>query len=189
MRAFIALNLPERIKESVSGIKQKLSPDIPGARWVKPGNLHLTLKFLGDISPLQLEKIKKTLPGICGLTPGFRVKLDSLGIFSSPGKTGIIWIGCKTPPGLARVAKNIETGLKPAGIPEEKRAFRAHVTIARIKTRIDSSSTKKLLGELSESIAAGEWEFECEKTGLFESVPGPEGPDYIMLDEFSFKAA
>ena len=216
MRAFIAIELPTGIKDALSKIQEELkiehlkllsSEILPCLRgrisnlrtrvdngreslsWVKPQNLHLTLKFLGDISPEQLNAIKQIIAEITKTISAFKIKFETTGVFPNLHAARIIWVGADQPPlELKQLAQQLETRLSKPGVPpQEQRDFHPHITIARIKNRLNSSDLKKTLDELENAVAGANWEFDCGEITLFESTLGLGGPTYTTLDQFNLK--
>ncbi len=211
MRVFIAIELPAEIKNALSGIQEKLkielltpsSSEILALRartlpfrakmnsgresisWVKSQNLHLTLRFLGDISSEQLIQIKQLITEITKTASGFKIKLEALGVFPNAHAPRIVWIGTNRPPlELKQLAKQLETKLPVSGIPQEERSFRAHITIGRIKSRLVTSDLKKAFDKVEKDVINASWELKCGRITLFESTLGPGGPTYTVLEKF-----
>ena len=188
MRAFIAIDLPIEIKNALSGIQEELKIESLKVSWVKPQNLHLTIKFLGDTSLEQLREIKQTVTEITKTSSAFRIKLQTLGVFPNLQAARIIWIGAdQAPLRLKRIAEQLETMLPETGMPQQQRDFLPHITIGRIKNRLDPSDLKKALNRVEKDVSEANWEFDCGKITLFESVLGPAGPTYTVLDQFNLK--
>lgn len=215
MRAFIAIELPAEIKNTLSAIQEKLKIEhlkllsneiLPSLRgrmstlrakvdnrresisWVNPQNLHLTLKFLGEISSKQLNEIKQVITEIAKTSFGFKIKLEAAGVFPNLHAARIIWIGDdQAPLELKQIMQQLEIRLTASGIPQEQRDFRPHITIGRVKSPLIPSVLKKALGKIEKDIAEAGWEFDCRKITLFESTLGPAGPTYRILDQFNFK--
>jgi len=190
MRAFIAIELPVKIKDSLSDIQNKLKNENLKVSWVKPQNLHLTLKFLGDIPFEKLEQIKKITEAAIKASPGFKVKLEGLGVFPSLRAGRIIWVGVnQPPPELNQLAEQLEEKLTETGIPVENRDFSAHITIGRIRNCPSPSHLEKALSKIEMDMPGYDWEFNCERISLFESTLCPAGPTYTPLKEFNLKTA
>ncbi|MBU0548560.1 MAG: RNA 2',3'-cyclic phosphodiesterase [Candidatus Omnitrophica bacterium] len=186
MRTFIAIELPIEIKNSLSKIQEKLTQTLK-ISWVKPQNLHLTLKFLGDISPKQLNKIRQIITEITKTTSDFKIKLETLGIFPNAHAARIIWIGAnQLPLELKQLTERLETRLAESGIPQEQRFFCAHITIGRIKSHFIPSDLKKAFDKVENDVTGANWEFDCKEITLFESTLGPDGPTYIALERLNF---
>ncbi|MDD5561166.1 MAG: RNA 2',3'-cyclic phosphodiesterase [Candidatus Omnitrophica bacterium] len=185
MRTFIAIELPEEIQDSLSVIQERLKTGTPEIRWVKPQNLHLTLKFLGDITFEQLNGIKEIITEITKISPAFKIKINSAGVFPNMHAARIIWMGSdQLPLGLKQLALQLETRLVQTGIPQEQRPFRAHITIGRVKEHIAPADLGKVLNKIENEIAGANWEFACGKIALFESTLEPKGPTYALLEKF-----
>ena len=169
-------------------LRTGLDNDRESINWVKPQNLHLTLKFLGDISPEQLNGIKEIIIEITKTVAGFKIKLEAAGVFPNLNTARIIWVGAdQPPPELKQLVQQLETRIAETEIPWEQRDFRAHITIGRIKNRLNPSDLKNTLDNLEKNVTGANWEFDCRKITLFESSLGPGGPTYTALDQFNLK--
>jgi len=188
MRAFIAIELPREIKDALFKIEDKLKTHLSGINWIKPLNLHLTLKFLGEISAEQLNQIKQIIREITKTISGFKIKLETLGIFPNTHAARIIWIGTNQPPlELKQLAEQLETKLVESGIPPEQRSFRAHITIGRIKSQAIPSDLEKALDKVKKDVVGAIWEFDCGGITLFESSLSPQGATYTVLKKANFR--
>jgi len=187
MRAFIAIELPLDIKNSLAKIQDKLKTSLPKISWVKPINLHLSLKFLGEISLSQLEEIRQIIAEIIKPTAGFEIKLETLGVFPNQRAARIIWIGTNQPPAqLIQFVEQLEKKLLASRIPKEQRAFQAHITLGRIKHPLNHSDLEKTLNKLQDEISDMNLELNVRGITLFQSVLGPGGPTYTILKEATF---
>lgn len=126
-RLFVAIDLPEEIKASLS----QLSGAVPGARWVAPSEIHLTLRFIGDVDPQRVEKIKKELAAI--QFGSFPLRVAGVGHFPARGYPRVLWVGLEPRPELMSLQQRIERALQQAGVPPEERPFSPHITLARLK--------------------------------------------------------
>ena len=188
MRAFIALELPPEIKEAVSAIQNKLKTSLPGISWVKPQNLHITLKFLGGISPRQLAETKTIIMQISAITAPFSLKPDGLGVFPGRGQPRIIWLGINEDPAVKGIAASLEREIFKIGIAKEKRDFSGHITIGRVKIPLDPEDLEEELKKARNDLLATNLEFKAMGITLFESVlGGSDGPVYTALKEANFK--
>lgn len=188
MRAFIAIDLPPQTKDAISKIQDKLKISLPKVGWVKPFNLHLTLKFLGEISPKQLDLLNQIINEIGSKANNFKIRLEALDLLPDIARARIIWMGTeKIEAQLQQIVEELEAKLSQLGIPKEKRVFCAHITIGRIRTHIAPSILEEALGKLKNELLREELEFTAEKITLFQSTLGPAGPDYAVLKEAIFK--
>jgi len=126
MRLFVAIELPREIRSILSG----LHADIPGIRWVPPEQLHLTLHFLGEVAPEQLEPLCAALAAIAGST--FTLRLDHTGCFTRGTAPRILWVGVAQQPALQQLTAQIGRAIETCGIVLENRPFFPHITVGRV---------------------------------------------------------
>jgi 2'-5' RNA ligase len=170
-RVFISIDIPESIKKEIRKIQDSL-PEFYGKK-TEPWNLHLTLKFLGEIPEEKIEEIKKRLNEI--KFNRFEAEISLLGIFSE-NFIRIIWISIEN---CGELQKEIDNSLISLGFENEKR-FMGHMTIARVKKIKDK---KKFLEELKR-IKIPELKFPVKSFHLKESVLEPEGPVYKEIETY-----
>ncbi|MGD8896091.1 MAG: RNA 2',3'-cyclic phosphodiesterase [Acidobacteriota bacterium] len=137
VRAFVALELAPEVRRAIAELIASLRPRVPGARWVRPDGVHLTLRFLGDTPPARIEQLRPALAGAASACEPFEARLSALGTFPGPGKPPrVLWLGIQVPPpGLALQAA-CERAAVAAGFPPEGRPFRGHLTLARFRERV-----------------------------------------------------
>lgn len=126
-RLFVAAELPEAVKERLAGI----SYGLPGAAWVPPEQMHLTLRFLGEVEDGLFRDIREALGGL--RSPSFYLTLKGLGHFPKRGDPEVLWAGVAENPELVRLRNRIESLLVKRGAEPEARKFHPHVTLARVK--------------------------------------------------------
>lgn len=182
MRTFIAIDLPQNVKDHLSGIQEQLKNIPADIKWVTPKNIHLTLKFLGEIDQRKADKICSILDNICKDKSTFVISLSSLGVFPDMHHPRVVWIGLdKGEKELQRLAMDIEDGLNKIHIRKEKRPFSSHITLGRIKSgRIDNLPDK-----LADVIP----EFAADRITFFKSTLTSGGPVYEVIKEAILKAA
>lgn len=185
MRVFVAIDLPEEIKEEINMIAEKLVKKIPLRRVVRE-NLHITLVFLGEQSEEGIEKVKKTLDPIIKLFPSFNLSIKSPSVFPDNKKPRGIWynFGGEKEKAFSLYKKVID-GLLAQSIKLDERNFdfSLHCTIGRFreKVKFPGNLDKKLEGyEINKDLTV-------KKVVFFESKLSPEGPEYSKLAEFSLK--
>ena len=177
MRLFAAIGIPEEIKDYFSRIQQQIGNDNAKVNWVKKENLHITLKFLGEVKEESLEKIKGTLKKI-RLKP-FSLTIGKLGIFPNENYIKVIWIGFKKAERLFDLHKLVDMSLSRL-VPIE-RNFLGHITLGRVKFVKDKQKFKEKL----DSIRIQENSFKVDKFKLYKSELTKHGPVYEVLEEFS----
>ena len=164
-RLFAAIDLPDEIKKAVSDIRG----DLPGARWVATEQLHLTLRFIGEVDEVVFGQIREVLAEAAGRP--FRATLKGIGHFP-PGKHArVLWVGMEANEELLVLQKNVELALMNAGIAPDERRFSPHITIARLKdvpeTKIARFEEKHREFETSP--------FAIDAFHLYSSILGREG--------------
>lgn len=127
MRLFVALDLPWALRERLSMLSGSA---IQGARWVPPENMHLTLRFIGEVPGHRAEDIDHALAALRGR--GFAVTLSGVGTFAKGGRSTSLWVGAARNPQLDHLQNKIETALQRCGLEPERRRFQPHVTLARL---------------------------------------------------------
>lgn len=137
MRLFFAINLPEKIKSELNKINQDLKQKLPKAKWVEKQNIHLTVKFLGEINDNDLPRLINSAENIVKRAEGFSVDLNSFNLYP-PTHPRIVYITLQSPQ-LISFAKDFITRIdKLDFIKTEHRGFLAHITLARIKNKFES---------------------------------------------------
>ena len=129
VRIFIGIDLDEDIRSKISRFLEGVSPFAPEARWVRPESLHITLKFIGEQKPEQVEAITQKLRRI-EWRP-FEIRLSGYGFFPTAQAPRVFWIGIQAGPDSAKLALDIDSAMAELGIPREERAFSPHLTLAR----------------------------------------------------------
>lgn len=127
LRLFVAIGLPERVQDSLAALERGL----PGARWLPPENLHLTLRFIGEVNEGLAEDAAGALSHV--RAPAFELTLAGVGHFGQLQKAHSVWAGVEPCPPLVRLRDNVESALVRAGFRPEGRKFKPHITLARIK--------------------------------------------------------
>ncbi|MDI6872923.1 RNA 2',3'-cyclic phosphodiesterase [Candidatus Solincola sp.] len=183
IRLFVALDLPEEVRERIVTAARKHAGLLPQARWVRKENLHLTLKFIGEYPGRKVEKLVTIVEGETAKKEPFTASLRGCGGFPSPGRARVIWVGMeKGEKEAAALAAELDAGLAKAGVKRETRPFRGHLTLARLRNPADCSSW---LASLEEDLAGlEEMDFRVEDITLYRSILSAEGPTYVPLRRF-----
>ncbi|MDD5675506.1 MAG: RNA 2',3'-cyclic phosphodiesterase [Chitinivibrionales bacterium] len=126
-RLFVAIDLPEDIRDSLADLYLA----IPGARWVNSDQLHLTLRFIGDVDELAFNRVMDNLRGV--IFKPFLISLYGVGYFPPRRKPNVLWAGIKESPELLRLQAAIERAIVKSGCEPDHRNFHAHVTLARLR--------------------------------------------------------
>lgn len=127
IRLFVALTLPDAVRERLALVRAPL----PGARWVPPENMHLTLRFIGEVEPAAAAEIDAGLSRISA--DAFTIEFARLGTFGSRGRVRTLWAGIERSEPLAHLQAKTEAVCVRAGLVPERRKFHPHVTLARCR--------------------------------------------------------
>ena len=180
MRLFVALAISEELRETFASLIQVLRHADAAPRWVNTRNLHLTLKFIGEVSSEKLAAICEALAAV-HYTQGVSLKFRGLGFFPDARRPSIAWIGIEQCEYLTRLAAEIDNVLAPLGVLREERAFVPHLTLARFKqTRISpalAAEIEKRRDFVFGNVYANEFH-------LMESKLKPGGAEYTTLRSF-----
>ncbi|MFH0847558.1 MAG: RNA 2',3'-cyclic phosphodiesterase, partial [Chloroflexota bacterium] len=180
IRSFIAIELPDEVKSILSQLQAKLKScgEFP-AKWIDPSGIHLTLKFLGNITSHRITEITRALETAASGTAPLQLELKGLGVFPSLKRVQVIWVGIEGElDKLGELQKRIESGLAKLGFPREARAFTPHLTLARIRDRA-TPEERQCVGQV---IASTKFEtvyrFNVDSIHLMRSELTREGAIY-----------
>ena len=180
MRAFIAIHLPDFLHNSLGAAQEDFRRAAPDARWSRPEGIHLTLKFLGEISDARTKMVVEALTQLGSFEP-LEIEVRGFGFFPNEHRARIFWAGVNAPPALAKLAAKIEERLEKVGFAREGRAFSPHLTLARFKV-------PRSQPELSMAVAARATtslgKFNASEFFLFESKLSPQGSQYTKIMRF-----
>lgn len=126
-RLFVAAEIPDEAKEKLA----RLSESLPGAAWVPPEQMHLTLRFIGEVDEGMFRDVQAALSGVT--SPSFYLTLKGVGHFPKRGDPETLWVGVAGNEELVRLRNRIEGALVRRGVAAETRKFHPHVTLARVK--------------------------------------------------------
>ncbi len=184
LRAFIALEIPLEIREAVYEAMAPLQKGIGSAvHWVPMENLHLTLKFLGDVSPSSLEMLSQMLRAEADLFPCFDLCLQGLGSFPNLKRPRVIYIGIQAPAALEGLQRGIELASHKLGYESEERGFSPHLTIGRVKhaSRVTATEQQIIRRALEETRIDLLGTARVDSVHLYKSDLKPKGSVYTRL--------
>lgn len=174
IRLFTALPLPDDLRPRLAA----LGSGIDGARWVEETNLHITLRFIGEVSEPVAEEIIHALDDV--RAPAVPVSLTGAGQFASRGRARAVWVGVEKSAALSALHDKIDQALIRIGQPPEGRKYTPHVTIGRLK----DARPNRVLGWLEANGAFFAPKFEVREFVLYESRLGRNGPSYAPVAEY-----
>ena len=175
MRLFVALDLPDPILQTLDALIARLTPEA-GLQWSTTENLHITTKFIGEFADSSLDDLKRALRALPG-TGGFPIRVEGLGWFPNPHAPKVFWAGIRGGDPLQQLARETSQAAATLGVPEETRDFHPHLTLARIKHRVDLAPLRQAVARL-ESVEFGA--FEAQSQFLYLS----KNSVYTKLEEF-----
>jgi len=183
LRAFIAIEIPQHIRTAIelqtTHLRQTLGCDL--VRWVPTENMHLTLKFLGDMAASHLSFLKQMLTSTADSHPQFDLQIRGIGSYPTSRKPRILWIGIHGPLILTTLQKNIEEGAFRLGYAQEERAFSPHLTIGRVRQNANLSNLPKIRAALDKIQLGNIGETRIDSIHLFKSDLNPGGSIYTKL--------
>lgn len=183
IRAFLALEMPDSVREIIRREQTGLKVRMPKARWTRPEGQHLTLKFLGETTADQLTRLKGELATRTADLAAVRVHLEGSGFFPSPRRPRVAWIGGRADGG-AEAAVAVDAAAVKVGFAPERRGWSLHLTQARIDRPWPRRAVEAFL-DWGRSL---EFEpFICREVVLFESDLRPGGAVYTPLERFLLK--
>ena len=177
MRLFVGLDLPGEVVRNLEALLGRLRSSAR-INWSPPANLHITTKFIGEWPEERLGELKASLAAVAG--PPIPVRVHHVGFFPNPHAPRIFWCGIEAP-GLEALAAATDHAAAALGIPAETRPFSPHLTLARIKERLNLQPLREAIAALP-SLEFGS--FEARSYFLYQSVLRPSGSVYTKLAEF-----
>lgn len=184
VRSFVAILLSEEVRAAIAAEIARLRPLAPRVSWVSPPNLHLTLKFLGELPPETFEQVKEGLAAaVAGAAP-FSLHFCGLGAFPGMARPRVVWVGVEDGGQAAQALQaRVEAALTPRGFAREERPYSPHLTIGRVRV-------PRGLAELQQAMARdARVEFGRLQVGglsLMRSDLSPAGSRYTELAAFPF---
>ncbi len=174
MRLFVALDLPQTVKEQLA----LLCCGLPGARWERTEQLHLTLRFIGETDGTRRQEISEALAAV--LCPPFSLQLKGVGFFPPRQEPHILWVGLEKSEPLLRLRQQIEAALKRIGVEPEGRKFMPHITLARLRgTSADKVGNWLVQHSLFTAPPVAVTAFR-----LYRSVLAPDGAKHFAEAEY-----
>lgn len=193
MRLFVALDIPDEIRQRIATFLTSVRGFAPDVRWVAAESLHLTLKFVGEQPDDKLGAIKQALAGVAGeiMDLSFR----GTGFFPTAKSARVFWIGIEADERLARLAGAADAALAPLGVEREQRAFSAHLTLARsgsgspqrMKEDRVNPNFRRLQERLAQMPAPEFGTMTAREFFLYQSKLSPKGAQYTKVERFPLR--
>ena len=188
IRAFLAMDPSPEVLQRIADIQEVLKKTLRGSiSWVRPEGIHLTLKFFGDTAADNLPPISEVVSRQAAGMRTLHLNIKGLGVFPGIRRPRVLWLGVGGEVArLIALQGVLDQGFETCGIKKEERPFRAHLTLARIKSPQGLSGLDKVLEE-KEAESAGS--FEAKGLILFKSDLTPKGAIYTVLADFPFQGS
>jgi 2'-5' RNA ligase len=185
MRCFIAIDIDEKMREAIADLQKQLASKVDikkgDVKWVEPGNIHLTLKFLGEIKDEQTGEVCEISKQAAEAHKNFTLDIETVGSFGGRSAK-IVWVGAgKGADELLALQKDLDGRLSQAGYPKKNREFSAHLTLCRVRN-------PKVGLKLAEACKAFEdyklGSIPAEAVCVYQSQLTPAGPIYTLLESY-----
>jgi 2'-5' RNA ligase len=185
IRSFVAVPLPPEVQAAVQAAAMDLSSELPDVKWSrKPENLHVTMAFLGNVEPAQLDALGAALMEKLATRTMFPVILQGFGAFPDEVGATTLWAGVEdSHGGLRAVAAELDEVVHGLGLATEKRAFRPHVTVGRCKRGVDARRAfERWRSHRFATVTVG-------ALHVYESRRGGQGATYVLRGQAPLRAA
>lgn len=181
IRAFIAVEIYDQAKQKISGLISNLKKSDTDLKWITEDQMHITLKFLGNVDKNAIQGISEEISNISSTFNSFRINFYKIGAFPDLKHPNVLWLGIdKGASDLKMLNKKIENALGKLGFKVENREFKPHLTLARIKSLKNISNLTKLVEEMD----FNSWDdLEINKLALYQSSLTPKGAIHTIITE------
>lgn len=191
IRSFIAIELPDELKRGLAELQSSLK--LRGQHWAKPvepQNMHLTLKFLGNMEKSQLTPVTRAMEAAAEGISRFYLKVKDIGAFPNLKRAQVVWVGLSGEVDkLVQLQQRLESSLVPLGFASESRPFTAHLTLARLRHQA-SPDERQRLGELiATTKLEAAYTIEVDAINLMKSQLTREGPIYSRISSVKLTKA
>lgn len=180
LRSFIAIELPEAVRTALSEFQRELQKCGADVRWVKPQGIHLTLKFLGEISEKDAHRITGAIEGTVKHYSCFNLRIRGAGVFPNRKSPRVLWTGAEESATLQGLQREIEDAMSALGFEKEDRRFSPHLTLGRFRSTFGKEPLMEQL-ELNKDRDLGY--INVEAVSFMKSELGPSGAKYTKLAE------
>ena len=187
MRLFIALNLPPAERRAVHAATEAVREGTHGVTWVAEQNLHVTLKFLGEEPAAGVQRLRERLCTVADAHTSFALMLGGVDAFPNLRAPRIVWMGAAGGAAIERLHRDVEAACGELGYATDDRPFRAHITLGRVKGRLDASAARRL-AERARSVQYSST-VEVETVDLMSSTLTPAGSRYAVVESASLGGA
>ena len=186
LRIFLALDLDQAIKSQLLRLQNRLDKIGAEVRWVKDEHIHLTMKFLGEITDQTAADVCRLCQNVSAEFEPFEFEVRAAGCFANHGRPRVLWVGVEDPSGsVRRLNERIEKTLAPLGLRRERRAFRPHVTLGRVRS---ARNALELRAEVVKNTSFETGTAQATEITIYSSELGPDGPVHTVIGRAKFAA-
>ena len=187
IRVFIALDISDAARSSLSGAMDGLRAEIPrGVRWVDPQGIHLTLKFLGDIDPRRTDGILESMHRVGQDGSSLSLRLDGLGMFPNQRQPRVLWAGVAGDlDALTELQSGVEEAMAEQGFTKERRSFNPHLTIGRVRDGVSALERQKIGNSLALCSLDPTESWIADTMHLFQTTFTPDGSIHDIIGSAS----
>lgn len=178
MRLFVAIELSDTVRKSLVATQAGLKRKCPDVRWTQPEQLHLTVKFLGEVPESDVVAVSRAVSEAAAVSKAFVMQVRECGCFPERGAVRIVWVGARSERGaLAECVAAVEAQVEPLGFPREHRPFAGHITIGRVREDRSTGAIRSAVADLAQPIL----EQDVSSLALMSSELSPRGSAYTVI--------
>lgn len=182
LRTFIALDIPSHIQQAIQQNADNLRKAIgDSVRWVTVKNIHLTLKFLGDVSPADVDVLTRMLRAEADSCPAFELTVGGLGSFPNSKRIRVLWVGIQAPAELDALQRGIESACARLGFESDPRPFSPHLTLGRVRDTASAADLQRIRKTVEETTIDSLGTARVDSVHLYKSDLKPGGSVYTRL--------
>jgi 2'-5' RNA ligase len=189
IRAFIAIELPPELKKELTKVETQLKINSPPViKWIEPGSIHITLKFLGETSDAILDDLILAMEeSVVGVSP-FKLDVRQLGAFPGVDRPQVIWVGVSGEmEKLKQLQKNLEKNTEQLGFKRESRTFSPHLTLGRVRDGARPDDIQRISKLLNETVFTALHNINVNQINLMKSVLTPTGAIHTFIGSTKLK--
>lgn len=182
-RSFIAVDIPAGVQEALGQVEDQLRERLPETpiRWVEPEKIHLTLKFLGDVSRENLDMVKKILSSEVAKRHAMEIGIGGIGAFPKMRHPRVVWVGVEAPEELHALRRGIEDGVARLGYDYDKYDFTPHLTLGRVSRKASSREVRNVGKVLHDFQVGFIGVARVDEVHIYRSDLQPDGAVYTRL--------
>lgn len=186
MRLFIAMDMDAAVLERMAALQKTLRQAVmPGdreAKWVRPDQMHLTLKFLGPVEDDKVTQVCAIVQKIANQNEAFEMTCRGVGVFGRPAR--VVWTGVDGGDSLITLQRELDERFTQAGWASENRPFAAHLTLCRVKSASTGHALAAAIEPLAKEVFGSTW---ADAIAVYESRLSSAGPEYRLVSRASLK--